>query len=502
MASILPNYEYDIFISYRQNDNKSLPTGQAADGWVTEFVNNLNKELEATLKDKVNVYFDANPHDGLLETHSVNHSLEAKLKCLIFIPILSKTYCDANGFAWTHEFLAFIEKARLDHFGLNIKLNSGNVSSRVLPVRIHDLDPEDVKLTESYLGPIRSVDFIYRSPGVNRSLRPWDDDVIKNTKQPYYRDQINKVANAIDEILRGMKQAEKNKSLEKIPAQAGEENKPIVEKTARKKRGYKISKPIAGTIAWLAIVLVLAAAGFLGTGWYFNQQNIDHAKLVLLPAVQKLVDENFRPTTEAYDLAIEAKKYIPHDSALIKLWKIVATTIPIETVPAGAEIVWKDYSKPQMNWRSSGLTPLREAAFPRGYLRLEIRKPGYQTIQYAGPWPYARIGADIAKLKLDPTGSIPENMVRIPKKTTQMYIVGLESYGDRKVGEFLIDRVEVTNKQFKAFADAGGYSNKSFWQFPIYSEGSLLPFEVAMLKFIDRTGRPGPANWEAGTYPD
>ena len=53
MASIISGFEYDIFISYRQNDNKY-------DGWVTEFVNNLNKELEATLKDKVNVYFDAN----------------------------------------------------------------------------------------------------------------------------------------------------------------------------------------------------------------------------------------------------------------------------------------------------------------------------------------------------------------------------------------------------------------------------------------------------------
>lgn len=137
MPSTLPDFEYDIFISYRQNDNKY-------DGWVTEFVNNLNKELEATLKDKVNIYFDANPHDGLLETHSVNHSLEAKLKCLIFIPILSKTYCDPKGFAWNNEFLAFIDQAGKDRFGLNIRLNSGNVSSRVLPVRIHDLHPDSV----------------------------------------------------------------------------------------------------------------------------------------------------------------------------------------------------------------------------------------------------------------------------------------------------------------------------------------------------------------------
>jgi hypothetical protein len=43
MGSILPDYEYDIFISYRQNDNY--------DGWVTEFVENLQKELDIRLNN-------------------------------------------------------------------------------------------------------------------------------------------------------------------------------------------------------------------------------------------------------------------------------------------------------------------------------------------------------------------------------------------------------------------------------------------------------------------
>jgi hypothetical protein len=68
MASILPGYEYDIFVSYRHNDNKY-------DGWVTEFVEKLKQELDATLKDKLTVYFDKNPREGLLETHQVNESL-------------------------------------------------------------------------------------------------------------------------------------------------------------------------------------------------------------------------------------------------------------------------------------------------------------------------------------------------------------------------------------------------------------------------------------------
>lgn len=99
MPSLMPNYEYDIFISYRHNDNRS--------GWVTEFVNALQEELAATIKDPLNIYFDKNPHDGLLETHHVDKSLEGKLKCLIFIPIISQTYCDPKSFAWQHEFVAF-----------------------------------------------------------------------------------------------------------------------------------------------------------------------------------------------------------------------------------------------------------------------------------------------------------------------------------------------------------------------------------------------------------
>ena len=198
MASILQEFNYDVFISYRQNDNKY-------DGWVTEFAANLIKELEATIKDKVTVYFDANPHDSLLETYSVDRSLENKLKCIIYIPILSRTFCDPKSFAWNNEFLAFLKMAEADTLGLNIKLTSGNVASRVLPVRIHDLDPEDIKLVESHIGNIRSVDFIYKSAGVNRPLRANEDHPHDNLNKTYYRDQINKVANAIDEILHGLK---------------------------------------------------------------------------------------------------------------------------------------------------------------------------------------------------------------------------------------------------------------------------------------------------------
>jgi tetratricopeptide (TPR) repeat protein len=197
MASLIPGYEYDIFISYRQKDNKY-------DGWVTEFVDNLKRELEATFKEEVSVYFDINPHDGLLETHDVDASLKEKLKCLVFIPIISRTYCDPKSFAWEHEFIAFIEEASKDQFGLKVKLPNGNVANRLLPVRIHDLDANDIQLCESVLGGVlRGVEFIYKEPGVNRSLTAKDKEK-KNLNGTIYRNQLNKVALAIKEIILGL----------------------------------------------------------------------------------------------------------------------------------------------------------------------------------------------------------------------------------------------------------------------------------------------------------
>src|SRR5674476_906605 len=119
MTSLIQGFEYDIFISYRQKDNKG-------DKWVSEFVDALKDELEATFKEEVSVYFDINPHDGLLETHDVDASLKEKLKCLVFIPIISQTYCDSKSYAWAHEFKAFIELATKDQFGLKVKLPGGN----------------------------------------------------------------------------------------------------------------------------------------------------------------------------------------------------------------------------------------------------------------------------------------------------------------------------------------------------------------------------------------
>ena len=239
MTSLIEGYEYDIFISYRQKDNKY-------DGWVTEFVNNLKREIEANFKEEISVYFDINPNNGLLETHDVDASLKDKLKCLIFIPIISRTYCDPTSFAWEHEFKAFVEQASKDQFGLKVKLANGNVASRVLPVQIHDLDADDKKLCNAVIGGfLRGIEFIYKEPGVDRPLTVKDNEE-KNLNKSSYRNQINKVALALKEILSAIKHREQKSE----PSQ-----KELSGSSSTPKRNNRMKIFIGSLIALLLIIL-------------------------------------------------------------------------------------------------------------------------------------------------------------------------------------------------------------------------------------------------------
>ena len=257
MASIIPGYEYDIFISYRQKDNKY-------DGWVTEFIDHLKREIEATFKEDISIYFDENPHDGLLEIHNVDKSLESKLKSLIFMPIISQTYCDPNSFAWQNEFVAFNKMASADQVGRDVKLASGNVCSRIIPVKINELDASDTELIEKELGcRLRAIDFIFSSAGVNRPLKP-DDNPDKNLNKTFYRDQINKVANAVKDVIYGLhpdprKRAVKSYQTGAAGGYSGSQPISYPEKPA----GRRHLSPKAILLGSLGILLIAALALFI-----------------------------------------------------------------------------------------------------------------------------------------------------------------------------------------------------------------------------------------------
>ncbi len=74
------------------------------------------------------------------------------------------------------------------------------------------------------------------------------------------------------------------------------------------------SFPVRKIITIALPLLALGIAGILIIPGIVKKQ---HARNTLIPAIENLVIENFRPPTEAFDMGLEAEKYIAEDSALI-----------------------------------------------------------------------------------------------------------------------------------------------------------------------------------------
>lgn len=77
---------------------------------------------------------------------------------------------------------------------------------------------------------------------------------------------------------------------------------------------------------------------------------------------------------------------------------------------------------------------------------------------------------------------------------------GLDVGARADIWAFGVTLYEVTNRDFKRFVDAGGYRDPRYWQLPFLDGARPLTFEQAMARFVDSTGRPGPATWESGHF--
>ncbi|HUG69312.1 MAG TPA: SUMF1/EgtB/PvdO family nonheme iron enzyme [Pirellulaceae bacterium] len=60
-----------------------------------------------------------------------------------------------------------------------------------------------------------------------------------------------------------------------------------------------------------------------------------------------------------------------------------------------------------------------------------------------------------------------------------------------EVDAVFLERLTITNRQFQAFVDQGGYQKKSLWRAAVWS---------SVREFVDRTGTLGPRFWSAGRH--
>ncbi len=131
-----------------------------------------------------------------------------------------------------------------------------------------------------------------------------------------------------------------------------------------------------------------------------------------------------------------------------------------------------------------------------------MEKAGFETAyQIAPTWIYNIPSEREIVCRLAPAKDAPKDMVRVPGGSIALAMPGLDHLPDVALEDYWIDRHEVTNAEYRKFVEAGGYSRPDFWKQPLVENGRTLSWTEAVARFRDATGRPGPAVWELGTYP-
>jgi len=255
----------------------------------------------------------------------------------------------------------------------------------------------------------------------------------------------------------------------------------------------------------IPLLLVLVALGAAVTWQAKRYREVRWARTVALPQISRLFDEG--KLSDAYALAEKAEKSIADDAVLAKLWPVISYQVSIETTPPGAKVYRRTYGEANVAWELVGQTPLKNVRQPRGTYVWKFEKQGFGTVLRTTIALFKRFGpapgeAMEGKVPLDEEGKIPSGMVQVaPAKYFEtLFIPGYEGMPKLPLKDYWIDQYEVTNRQFKAFVDQGGYQKREYWKQKFQKDGKDLSWNEAMALFRDAAGRPGPKDWMQGEY--
>ena len=232
-----------------------------------------------------------------------------------------------------------------------------------------------------------------------------------------------------------------------------------------------------------AIVALLLA---LVSWQVWRSSRVQWARAVAMPEVNRLIDQQRR--CGAFRLLAQAERYLPHDPEVARIRQNFMRRVSFRTDPPGADVYIRDYlATEDGEWEHLGRTPLEAALVPTGHLRYRTTKPGMNAVE-GDTASTITGGLTVLEVKLDHEGTVPAGMIHVPAQTP--------------VESFWLDKFEVTNRRFSAFIASGGYQAPRYWQHPFVRDGRTLTWAQAMGAFKDATGRPGPAAWQFGTFPE
>jgi len=261
-------------------------------------------------------------------------------------------------------------------------------------------------------------------------------------------------------------------------------------------RQPRVAIPLIVTV----LVVVLAVT------WLVRRNaQIRWAREQAIPQITDLMEK--MRSVEAYNLARRAEQYIPNDPMLQKLWPEMSRTVTINSKPEGADVYMKEYNAKDDQREYVGRTPIENLRIPWAFFRWKMEKQGYVSTEMASggkagrPLMFPETSGGFS-VELQKEGSVPPGMVFIKGGNFGLQIPGFDDLPPVQVPDYFLDKYEVTNKQFKQFVDAGGYQKQEYWKQPFVKGGRTLSWQEAMAEFGDKTGRPGPATWVLGDYPE
>ena len=246
------------------------------------------------------------------------------------------------------------------------------------------------------------------------------------------------------------------------------------------------------TAASLALLIAVVAAGY----WFYRRSaERQWAREQATPQIQALIDAR-RPLA-GFHILERAQHILPDEPALKELAAAQTRTIGVVTEPAGAKVEIQDYLDPNSPWYPLGTTPIAAVEVPRGYFRWRLSKQDVGELLVA-----SRVEPSM-QFDLAAAQKAPAGMVYVAAESGWRDFADFIGWlGPYEMPAYYVDRHEVTNRDYQAFVDAGGYEKPQYWPTEFPQNSRTLQWAQAMPLFRDNTGRPGPSTWTGGHYAD
>ena len=241
-------------------------------------------------------------------------------------------------------------------------------------------------------------------------------------------------------------------------------------------------------VAGAAVVVLVAAAMIWGGR---TSGGADAAEVA---RIEGLVDDG--RLDEAFE-SIQAARVDLGTSTLAGVVQRAGGTLTVDTEPPGVTVSLRRVTPlDSLSSRQPvdvGRTPLANRPLLAGEYVVGLRDGGISPIEFLVSVAHGKESKLQRTLLVRAPGS--EGMTLVPAAPK------LATDGSATPA-FLVDRLEVTNSEFAKFIAAGGYRSPWYWTGPLIIDGRRAEWELAMHRFVDRTGTPGPRLWSGGAFPE